>query len=175
MTEQMKVAVAGVGETMVTLTKPSSVVTQMSFAASPTRVWQGLKFYEEIDEPPPLHLRLLLPVPLGTDGRKSEVGGEAECLYEGGHLLKRVTRVQPSRLYEFEVAEQELSVGGGMRLCGGCYALRELADGRTEVSLQTRYVSSRWPRWFWKPVEHLVCHWFHRYLLASIRRTIESP
>jgi len=162
------------GESTAAVAQPSSVVTRMSFAASPTQVWQGLKFYEDIDERPPLHLRLLLPVPIRSDGRISEVGGAAECLYEGGHLLKRVTRIQPGQLYEFEVAEQQLSVGGGMRLSGGRYTLRELTDGRTEVSLQTRYVSSKWPRWFWKPLERLVCHWFHRYLLSSMRRTIES-
>jgi hypothetical protein len=175
MTQEMKATVAKeLGESTAAVAQPSSIVTRMSFAASPAQVWQGLKFYEEIDEPPPLHLRLLLPVPIRSDGRISEVGGEAECLYEGGHLLKRITRIQRGQLYEFEVAEQQLSVGGGMRLSGGRYALRELDDGRTEVTLQTRYVSSKWPRWFWKPLERLVCHWFHRYLLGSMRRTIES-
>lgn len=152
----------------------SSVVTRMSLAGSPTRVWEALALYEEIDERPPLHLRLLLPVPLRNEGQISEIGDEAKCLYEGGHLLKRITQIQQGHLYEFEVAEQELSVGGGMRLAGGSYTLRELPDGRTEVALQTRYVSTKWPRWFWKPLERLVCHWFHRYLLGSMRRKIES-
>jgi hypothetical protein len=153
----------------------SIVVTRMSFAGSPTQVWEALALYEEIDARPPLHLRLLLPVPIRTEGRKSEPGDEAKCLYEGGHLLKRMTRIERGDLYEFEVAEQELSVGGGMRLAGGRYTLRELADGRTEVAVETRYVSTKWPRWFWRPLEAMVCHWFHRYLLRSMRRTIESP
>ena len=175
MTQEMNTEVTkALGESAAAVAQASSVMTRMSFAASPTQVWQGLKFYEEIDERPPLHLRLLLPVPIRSEGRISEVGGEAECLYEGGHLLKRITRIQRGQLYEFEVAEQELSVGRGMRLLGGRYTLRELPDGRTEVALQTRYVSTNWPRWFWKPLERLVCHWFHRYLLGSMRRTIES-
>ena len=155
------------------VSRASSVITRMSFAAPPARVWQGLVFYEEIGERPPLHLRLLLPVPVRTEGRISDVGGEAKCVYEGGHLVKRVTNIQRGKLYQFEVAEQHLSVGGGMRLCGGAYALRELPDGRTEVSVETRYVSTKWPRWLWAPLERIVCHAFHRYLLHALRRKVE--
>ena len=61
-----------------------------------------------------------------------------------------------------------------MRLSGGRYTLRELADGLTGVSVETRYVSTKWPRWFWRPLERLVCHWFHRYLLGRCDETIES-
>jgi len=175
MTHDMKVAVTEeLGDSTAAATQPVSVVTSMNFAASPAEVWKGLLFYEEIGGRPPTHLRLLLPVPIRTEGKVSEVGGEAMCLYEDGHLLKRVTRIERGRSYEFEVAEQSLSVGGGMRLSGGRYTLRELADGLTEVSVETRYVSTKWPRWFWRPLERLVCHWFHRYLLGSMRRTIES-
>ena len=144
MTHEMKAAVAEeLRDSTGTATQPSSIVTRMSFAASPVQVWKGLLFYEEIGGPPPTHLRLLLPVPIRTEGKVSEVGGEAMCLYEGGHLLKRVTRIEPGQFYEFEVAEQALSVGGGMRLSGGRYTLRELADGLTEVAVETRYVSTK--------------------------------
>jgi hypothetical protein len=146
----------------------------MTFAAPPEQVWQGLTFYEELGGRPPLHLRLLLPVPIGNEGRVSEVGDEATCLYEGGHLLKRITRIERDDLYEFEVAEQTLSFGGGMRLSGGRYTLRELPGGQTEVAVETRYRSTKWPRWFWKPLERMVCRWFHRYLLGAMRRKIES-
>jgi hypothetical protein len=175
MTQEIEVTVAPeIAEPTAAGARPSSIVTRMSFAASPAQVWKGLLFYEEIGRRPPVHLRLLLPVPIRTEGKVSEVGGEAMCLYEGGHLLKRVTRIEPGHFYEFEVAEQSLSVGGGMRLSGGRYTLRELAEGVTEVAVETRYLSTKWPRWFWRPLEKMVCHWFHRYLLRSMRRTIES-
>ena len=175
MTHEMKAPVTEeLGDSIAVAALPASVVTSMTFAASPADVWEGLLFYEEIGGRPPTHLRLLLPVPIRTEGKVSEVGGEAMCLYEGGHLLKRVTRIERGHFYEFEVAEQSLSVGGGMRLSGGRYTLCELPDGQTEVAVETRYLSTKWPRWFWRPLERLVCHWFHRYLLGSMRRTIES-
>lgn len=174
MTQEMKAAVAQeLGSSTADVTQPSLVTTRMEFGASAERVWKGLMFYEEIGGRPPLHLRLLLPVPIRTEGRVSEVGDEARCVYEGGHLLKRITRIERGDSYEFEVAEQELSVGGGMRLSGGRYTLRQLPNGGTEVAIETRYASARWPRWFWQPLERLVCHWFHRYLLSSMRRKIE--
>ena len=175
MTHEMKAAVTEeLGDSIAVAALPASVVTSMTFAAPPADVWEGLLFYEEIGGRPPTHLRLLLPVPIRTEGKVSEVGGEAMCLYEGGHLLKRVTRIERGHFYEFEVAEQELAVGGGMRLSGGRYTLRALPDGQTELAVETRYVSTKWPRWFWKPLEAMVCHAFHRYLLGSMRRKIES-
>jgi len=175
MTQEIEAVVTKeLGDSASVVAQSESILTQMTFDASPTQVWKGLVFYEELGGRPPLHLRLLLPVPIRTDGRVSEVGDEATCVYEGGHLLKRITRIERGDLYEFEVAKQELSVGGGMRLSGGRYTLHELPDGRTEVAVETRYVSTRWPRWFWRPLERLVCHWFHRYLLGSMRRKVES-
>ena len=154
--------------------RPVSVVTRMIFNAPPDRVWKGLVFYEEVEGKPPLYLRLLLPVPIRNVGKVSKVGDEATCLYKGGHLLKRITDIETDTLYEFEVAEQALSIGGGMRLSGGYYSLRGLPDGQTEVSVATRYLSSRWPRWLWTPLEKMVCHLFHRYLLTSMRSQVEA-
>ena len=153
--------------------QPAIVATSMTFEASRERAWNSLLFYEELERRPPLHLRLLLPVPIRTEGDKKRVGGEAMCLYQDGHLVKRTTRIVEGQLYEFEVAEQALVLGGSMRLSGGRYILRDAGPGLTEVSVETRYTSSKWPRWFWRPAEKLVCHMFHRFLLRSIRRKAE--
>jgi hypothetical protein len=131
-------------------------------------------FYESIEGAPPLHLRLLLPRPIRTQGSKSNVGDQATCLYQGGHLLKRVTFIDRNRLYEFSVVEQNLVVGIGVQLSGGCYALRALANGHTELSITTHYSSSNRPRWLVRPIEAAVCHMFHRYLLGAIRRKAET-
>lgn len=151
----------------------TSILTRMAFAAPPERVWSGLMFYEQIDERPPLHLRLLLPVPIGTEKTKSTVGAHVRCSYEGGHLVKRITEIDPRRHYGFDVVEQTLAIGGGLTLSGGGYMLRELPGGHTEVAVTTRYTGGRRPGWFWKPIEAAVCHLFHRHLLAAMRRKVE--
>ncbi len=175
MSEEMKAAtIEELSQSASESAQRASVVTRMVFAAPPAQVWDGLVFYEELGGRPPWHLRLLLPVPIRTEGKVSAVGDEATCLYEGGHLLKRITKIEKGDLYEFEVAEQALSVGGGMRLSGGRYTLRGLPDGQTEVSVETRYLSRKRPRWFWRPLEKMVCHLFHRYLLGTMRRQVEA-
>ncbi|MGH7145070.1 MAG: SRPBCC family protein [Planctomycetota bacterium] len=155
--------------------KANSVSTRMRFPAGIEAVWAGLMFYEQIEERPPWFLRLLLPVPIRTEGRKSEVGDEARCLYETGWLLKRVTgveRSEPARRYEFVVAEQHLAIGGGLRLQGGSYVLEAAGPGATTVTLTTNYLGPRLPRWAWRPIETQVCHVFHRHLLRAMRRKV---
>ena len=154
---------------------PNTVVTCIEVDAPPEKVWERLLFYEQIDEPPPLHLRLLLPVPIETVGRKTQVGDEARCLYRGGYLIKRVTDLEPPRRYAFEVIEQSLDVGRGLRLSGGEYVLRGLSPRRAELEVTTRYVSAKSPRWLWEPVEKAVCHSFHRHILRAMRQKAEAP
>lgn len=151
-----------------------TIVTHMNVAASAQRVWNSLMFYESVEGVPPLHLRLLLPRPIRTQGSKSNLGDQATCLYQGGHLLKRVTFIDCNRRYEFAVVEQNLAVGIGVRLAGGCYGLRALPDGRTELSITTHYASSNSLRWLMRPFEVAACHTFHRYLLGAIRRKAEA-
>lgn len=154
---------------------PDALVrTSTRLGASTAEVWEGLMFYEQIEERPPLYLRMLLPIPIRTEGVKARVGDEARCLYEGGHLVKRVTLVDPGRRYAFEVTEQALVVGGGVRLWGGEYALREISPRRSEIVVTTRYMSPRRPRWLWRGIEAVVCHAFHRYILRAIRRRVEG-
>ena len=125
-------------------------------------------FYEQIVDPPPLYLRLLLPVPVRSEGAQEGVGDVATCVYASGYMLKRVTRIEPARLHEFAVVEQQLAIGAGLRLSGGSYALRPLPQAATEVLVTTFYLGGRRPRALWRPAEAMVCHLFHRYLLKAI-------
>jgi hypothetical protein len=145
----------------------------MTVAVAPEQAWDGLMFYEEIVERPTLALRLLLPFPVGIEGNHENVGDEAKCLYVRGHLRKRVVRIDRGRLCEFDVTEQNLSIGRGLKLLGGAYRFRGLPGGCTEVAIETRYLSHRQPRWLWKPIESAVCHLFHRHLLGVVRRRVE--
>jgi hypothetical protein len=156
--------------------QPVDVVTRACIAAPPGAVWDALVFYEQIEQRPPLLLRLLLPEPRGTEGNKSRVGDEARCLYASGHLLKRVTELRPPLFYGFEVAEQHLGIGFGIRLSAGSYMLRALPDERTELAVSTRYTGGARPQSLFGPVERAVCHAFHRHLLRAIaRRVAEQP
>jgi hypothetical protein len=155
--------------------KTVSVVTAMRFFAPPERAWDGLMFYEQITRRPPLYLRLLLPVPVQAEGRQSAVGDVTRCVYREGHLLKRVMEIVPWQLCRFEVLEQDLPIAGGLRLVSGSYTLSELPDRSTRVELETRYVSPRYPRWLWGPIEVAVCHAFHGHILGAMRRAVESP
>lgn len=146
------------------------VVTRAHFAAPPDRVWAALLYYEQIDRRPPWLLRRLLPVPIRTVGAKQAPGDLATCEYERGHLVKRVTEIDPGRLYRFSVVEQQLAVGN-VRLSGGAYTLTGDGSG-TEVALETRYSGGRAPRWLFAPVEKRVCHRFHQHILDAMQNAV---
>ena len=84
-----------------------------------------------------------------------------------------MTQIERARHYGFEVVEQTLVLGGGVRLAGGSYTLCEVPGGRTEVAVKTRYVGRKRPGWLWKSDEAAVCHMFHRHLLEAMRRKVE--
>jgi hypothetical protein len=149
----------------------ASVTTCQDFFAAADAVWDTLIFYEEIAEDRPFFLRYFLPIPIGTQGCKSEVGSDVKCQYATGHLLKRVTRIVRRRNYTFQVVEQHLDLGG-IRLLGGDYTLRTLSKDRTRVALATHYASPNSPRWLFGRVEAAVCHSFHRYILSGMRSNL---
>jgi hypothetical protein len=164
----MKVSPIADGMTM--RSKAITIVTARVLHVAQDRIWDSLMFYEQIEQQPPLLLRLLLPRPIRTEGSKEEVGDVATCVYAQGHLLKQVTSIKALELYEFRVIEQQLFFGGGLRLLGGGYTLERLSPTSTKVSVTTRYECLQRPRFLWRPIESMVCHAFHRYLLAAIEK-----
>jgi hypothetical protein len=151
-----------------------SVVTSMELTAPAGDVWDRLMFYEQVEEPPPWLLRLLLPIPLRTEGRPRAVGDEIRCVYQGGDLSKRVTGMTRGWNYEFEVARQNLALLGGIRLVGGSYTLIPLASGSTRLALKTLYTSPWRPRWLCGWIEEKICHLFHRHILKAMRDAAPS-
>jgi hypothetical protein len=151
----------------------ASVTTCQDFRAAADAVWETLMFYEEIADDRPFFLRRFLPTPIGTQGCKSQVGSDIKCRYVGGHLIKRVTRMIRGHNYTFEIVEQSLALGK-IRLLGGDYTLRVLAEDCTRVALTTHYASPNRPRWLFGRVESAVCHSFHRYILSAMQSNIST-
>jgi hypothetical protein len=149
----------------------ASVTTCQDFFAPADAVWDALMFYEDIAEDRPFLLRRFLPIPIGTQGCKSAVGGDVKCRYEGGHLVKRVTRIIRGHNYAFEIVEQNLALGG-IRLLGGDYTLRIVSEDCTRVALATHYASPNYPRWLFGRLEAAVCHSFHHYILSAMRSNL---
>jgi hypothetical protein len=149
----------------------ASVTTRQDFFAPADAVWDALMFYEEIATDRPFLLGRVLPTPIGTQGCKSQVGGEVKCRYVDGHLVKRVTHIVRGHNYAFEIIEQNLALGG-IRLLGGGYTLCKLSEDRTRVALATRYASPNYPRWLFNRVEATVCHSFHQYILNAMQSNL---
>jgi hypothetical protein len=151
--------------------RTEAVTTTVRFDAAPAAVWDGLLFYEEVPRRPLWLLRLFLPRPIRTLGKQTEVGATIECVYEDGHMLKRITAAQPARLVRFDVIDQDLGIEHCVSMDGGSYEIRPCGFG-SEVALTTLYRGHLRPRWLWRPLERSLAHRVHRHILDGMRATV---
>jgi hypothetical protein len=154
-------------------THSEAVETVLYLHATPQAVWQGILFYEEVPRRPLWFLRIFLPRPIRSDGEKTQVGAIVHCTYDGGHLLKRITAVEPARLVRFDVLEQRLGVEDCVSMSQGSYEIRATRDG-SEVVLTTHYRSRLRPRRLWRPLERYLAHRLHRHILDGMRATLPA-
>ena len=151
-----------------------SVQTKLHIAASPEAIWKQILFYEEISATPPLLLRALIRRPLHTSGDKTTPGSIILCTYQRGHLLKRITALEPSRLIEFEVVTQKLGIETCVTAKSGSYRIGHTLRG-AEVVLTTNYQSHLHPRPLFRPLERLAIHQLHRHILNGMRQAVATP
>ena len=150
-----------------------AVTTRVLLDGSPEAVWKALRFYEEIPNRPGLLLLALLPRPVGSEGRKTQVGAEVRCLYDGGYLVKRITSALPGHLLRFEVLEQSLGIENSVSMRAGSYEIRPVRDG-SQVLLTTHYRGHLRPRFLWRPFERSFGHAVHRHILGGMRALLDA-
>jgi hypothetical protein len=148
-----------------------TVATQICFNGRPEQVWNHLLFYEEVPGPPPLLLRALLPHPVRTEGVKNRVGSSVRCVYRVGDLVKRITKVEPPHLLQFEVIEQRLGIESCILTFGGSYEIHTCGPAIT-VTVITNYQAYLRPRYLWRPLEVFFVHQLHRHILRAIRLAV---
>ena len=151
-----------------------TVGTTVVIEAPAERVWQAIRFYENVPGPPPPLFRLGMPRALNTTGRAAAVGDVRTCVYDKGRLGKRVTEVEPGRRLAFRVVEQGFE-RHSMTLVGGGFALQALPGDvpRTRVTLWTTYRPHLAPRWCWRRFEELTVHTLHRHVLRAMAEEAE--
>jgi hypothetical protein len=152
----------------------ASVTTRRHFDASPEAIWNCIMFYEEIPVRPSLLLRIFLPTPVRTAGDKSELGAPIQCTYTTGHLVKRMTVIEPPHLVRFEVIEQHLGFERCAVTTNGSYEIFRDGEG-ADVALTTNYKTYLRPRWFWRHLEKFVASRLHRHILNGMRAAIAQP
>ena len=152
-----------------------SVSTVSVVDAPPGKTWDGIQFYEEVRRPVPWLLWLSPSLrPQYTRGRSERVGDLKVCVYQRGHLVKRITDVQPGRRLAFAVVEQDRIETDGVTLVDGSFELEPIDGGRrTRVTLTTRYVPKLAPRFAYAWAEAWTVHTLHGHVLAGMKDRAE--
>lgn len=135
---------------------------------TPDEAWSHLTFYEDVRLPRPWLARLGLPHPLYTEGDPDRVGAVTRCVYDGGWLRKRITAREPGRRLAFEVIEQHGIEDRSIELVDGSFELVPTGDGRTRITLTTRYLPLLEARAFWRPWEHRTTRALHEHVIAGV-------
>ena len=143
------------------------VATRIRLDARSEDIWSHLLFYEEVPGRAPFPLRALLPHPIRTEGVKTRVGATVRCAYSRGHLVKRITHVEPPHLLQFEVVEQDLGIESCILTRCGSYTLSACGP-TTEVTIMTNYHAYLRPRFLWRPLEAFLIHQLHSHILRGV-------
>lgn len=110
--------------------------------ADKATVWEKLGFYEHVSKRPPWLLRTVLPTPKEVEGSHNAVGDLCRCRYsDGGYLTKRITKIVPQEMIEFEIVEQSIRYQNSIKLLGGVIALNEYEEGQCAITMQTFFAS----------------------------------
>jgi hypothetical protein len=148
-----------------------TVVTKLHFNTTAQTVWDGIRFYEEIPIEPTFLLRLCIPYPLRSEGKKTGPGSKVMCIYNGGDLVKEITSIDPPRLMTFEVHNQSLGMESCVVAQGGSYEIVPTADG-VDVLLTTNYLGFLHPRFFFRPFERFMTHQLHLHILKGMKKIL---
>ncbi|MEX0652814.1 MAG: hypothetical protein WD534_02190 [Phycisphaeraceae bacterium] len=146
------------------------VVTRRVLAVGPAQAWESLLFYEDVEHAPSVLLRLGLPRPLQTQGQVQGVGDVKVCIYDKGHLSKRITVHEVGRRLAFDVTQQVGIEDNSVRLVRGSFDFEPAGAGRTQVTLSTEYQPLLTPRWYWRPLEQMSAHALHGHVLEGMSR-----
>jgi hypothetical protein len=147
-----------------------SIETTATLPVDAATAFESIMFYEEVRHPPPLILRIGLAHPLFTSGSSQRVGDVKSCIYNKGHITKRITAIEPARRLAFEVIEQDIGYEIDVRLVGGAFEFEPLPDGSTRITLVTEYEPLLNPRWCWRPFERYAVHTLHEHVIEGMRR-----
>jgi hypothetical protein len=131
--------------------------------------WNAIMFYEEVKHEPPWILKVGLARPLYTVGRSSAAGDVKMCVYNKGHITKRVRQAKSPTLLEFDVIDQKIGYERDVRLVGGSFAFEALGADRTRATLTTEYEPLLRPRWVWLPFERIAVHTLHNHVLEGMK------
>jgi hypothetical protein len=96
------------------------------------------------------------------------VCSSVHCTYDAGHLVKRITTVEPPHLLEFDVVDQRIGIEGCVTTLSGSYTLQPHGS-EAEIILTTNYLGHLRPRRLWRPLERLLAHQLHKHILDGMR------
>jgi hypothetical protein len=164
------------------------VLTSVEIDASPSRVWEQVVSFREIDRAPAWYFRTGLAYPLRArlDGRG--VGAIRHCEFTTGTFVEPITVWDEPRVLAFDVRSQppplhEWSpyarvyaphLDGFFRTTHGEFRLIQLAPSRTRLEGRTWYSLEMQPSIYWNVMADTILHAIHGRVLEHVKAETEK-
>jgi hypothetical protein len=165
------------------------VLTSVEIDASPSRVWEQVVSFREIDRAPAWYFRTGLAYPLRARLEGTGVGAVRHCQFTTGTFVEPITVWDEPRVLAFDVKSQppplhEWSpyarvfaphLDGFFRTTHGEFRLIQLAPNRTRLEGRTWYSLEMQPSIYWNAIADTILHAIHGRVLEHVKAAAEKP
>ena len=164
----------------------TSVTTSIEIQASPTKVWENVIEFPQLDPPKEFIFKTGIAFPVNAKIIGKGVGAIRHCNFTTGSFIEPVTTWDEEKLLAFDVLEQpapmkEISfwdinaphLHDFFVSKKGQFKLTKLKNGNTLLEGTTWYYHHIKPEFYWKVWSNYIVHEIHQRVLNHIKKNSE--
>jgi hypothetical protein len=150
-----------------------TVTTTVVLPYSKEAVFDHVKSFDTLQSPKPFLFHIGIQTPLKCVLQNDEVGARRICYFKEGTIDEVVTDFQRGTILGMKITAYNMPGRKWLHFQDAIYRFNETAAG-TELTRITTFKTELKPRFYWRYWEHKAIEAEHEYVLADLRRRLDS-